>query len=73
MAEFVIVVAAAALASASPENSASVPERTPTVVFNTYPNAGTCEDAAARLPLRPGARFVCPPVEPLPGGPAHPY
>jgi hypothetical protein len=70
MAEFVI---AAALASASPENSASVPDLAPTVEFNTYPNARTCEEAAARLPLRPGARFVCPPVEPLPGGPAHPY
>ena len=73
MAEFVIVVAAAALASASPENSASVPAPAPTIGFNTYPNAGTCGDAAARLPLRPGARFVCLPVEPLPGGPAHPY
>ena len=73
MAEFVIGVAAAALASASPENSASVPDPAPTVEFNTYPNARTCEEAAARLPLRPGARFVCLPVEPLPGGPAHPY
>lgn len=78
MTDFVIVAAAAvALAApaapvatnAGPDAAAasSVPMNAPTVGFRTYPDAATCEQAAAGLVARPGSRLVCLPVEPLAG------
>lgn len=71
MAVFIIVAASvAALASASPASPAPPviqPAGMTAAGFQTYPSAAACEAATARLPSRPGSRFVCLPVE-LPDG-----
>ena len=77
MTDFVIVVAIlASVASAAPPAApwpGALPERTPTVGFNTYSTIATCEDAASKLTARPGTRLVCLPVEPPPGGLVNAY
>jgi hypothetical protein len=79
MADFIIVIAAAAAlagsapapsaapASAAPAATASVPLSAPTVGFRTYRDLASCEQAAAALVAPPGSRPVCLPVEPLAG------
>ena len=81
MADFVIVIATAAMlaaptptpgAGAAPGTTAataaaSVPLSAPTVGFRTYPDAASCEQATAALVAPPNARLVCLPVEPHAG------
>jgi hypothetical protein len=66
MADFVIVVAAAASLAASPRlpPAAVVPQNAPTVGFHVYRDLNACEQATVRLTPRPGQRHVCVPVEP---------
>ena len=68
MADFVIVVAAAAIGLAAPAapgaaDAAAVPLNAPTVGFRTYADVGSCEEAAARLVAPAGRRLLCLPVE----------
>jgi hypothetical protein len=71
MADFVIVIAAAAIGLAapaspvpSPAEAALVPLTAPTVGFRTYPDAASCEKAVAALAApQPGRRHICLPVE----------
>lgn len=71
MADFVIVIAAAAIGFANPASpvpslaeAARVPLNAPTVGFRTYADAAACEKAVAELPAAPeGRRHVCLPVE----------
>lgn len=71
MADFVIVIAAAAIGLAAPASpiptpaeAALVPQNAPTVGFRTYSDAASCEKAVAALPAAPaGKRHVCLPVE----------
>ena len=78
MADFIIVIAAAAAmagplvpGSTAPAGSAAVtpsaPLSAPTVGFRTYPDAASCEQAIAVLVAPANARLVCLPVEPLAG------
>ncbi len=83
MADFIIVIATAAMlaaptpapgagAAAAPgttaaTRAASVPLSAPTVGFRTYPDAASCEQATAALVAPPNARLVCLPVEPHAG------
>jgi hypothetical protein len=78
MADFIIVIAAAAAlagsapapfaaTSTAPAATASVPLSAPTVGFRTYRDLASCEQAAAALVAPPGSRPVCLPVEPLAG------
>jgi hypothetical protein len=70
MAEFVIVIAAVAgLAATAPVPDAATaataaPLNAPTAGFRTYPDAASCERAAAALVASAGLRHVCLPVEP---------
>jgi hypothetical protein len=70
MTDFVIVVAlATALAAPVPGGAPApaapqVPLNAPTVGFNVYRDAGSCEQAAAHVAPRPGTRLVCLPVVP---------
>lgn len=67
MADFVVVVVAAALSipAAPAERSAeTVPLSAPTAGFSVYHDAASCEAAIARMTTRPGTRRVCVPVEP---------
>ncbi len=79
MTDFVIVAAAslaAALATpaANPADlAASVPLNAPTVGFNVYRDAASCEQAAERLTPPPGKRLVCLPVVPYDQGLATAY
>ncbi len=88
MAEFIIVIATAAMlatptpapgAGAAPGTTAatgataSVPLSAPTVGFRTYPDAASCEQATAALVAPPNARLVCVPVEPHVGEMASAY
>ena len=77
MADFIIVIATAAMLAAptpapgggAPDTTvasraaASVPLSAPTVGFRTYPDAASCEQATAALVAPPNARLVCVPVE----------
>jgi len=70
MADFVIVIAAAAIGMAAPAPAtvdpaagASVPMNAPTVGFRTYPDAEACEKATQGLTAPVGRRLVCLPVE----------
>ncbi len=77
MADFVIVIATAAmLAAPAPAPIASstapaahglaaaaVPLNAPTVGFRTYADAASCEQATAALVAPAGTRLVCVPVE----------
>ena len=81
MADFIIVIATAAMLAAptpalgtgaAPDTpaatrAASVPLSAPTVGFRTYPDAASCEQATAALVPPPNARLVCLPVEPHAG------
>ncbi len=84
MADFVIVAAAAALLAGTPPVpgapastpgtvAAPAPLTAPTAGFRTYPDAASCEQAAANLVAPPGSRFVCLPVEPMAGDMANAY
>ena len=84
MADFVVVIATAAmLASPAPLGSAvsvqptpgasAVPLNAPTAGFRTYPDAASCEQAAAALVPPPNARLVCVPAEPMAGEMANAY
>jgi hypothetical protein len=65
MAEFVIVIAAAAgLAASTPApNATSVPLSAPTVGFRTYPDVASCERATVGLVVPAGKRLVCLPID----------
>lgn len=63
MADFVIVVATLA-AVASGGHGGVMPDRLPTLGFQTYQSLEACEDAAARNEARPGTRLVCLPIDP---------
>lgn len=71
MADFVIVIAAlAGLGGPAPVHdapaaaaTAAVPLGAPSVGFRTYPDAVSCEQAAAGQVAPAGKRFVCLPVE----------
>ena len=78
MADFVIVIATAAMLAAptpapgaaatvpgttAATRAASVPLSAPTVGFRVYPDATSCEQATAALVAPPNARLVCVPVE----------
>ena len=68
MADFVIVVVAAALAVPpvpADRSAANVPLSAPTVGFTIYKDAVSCENAANRMTARVGTRLVCVPVEPI--------
>jgi hypothetical protein len=80
MADFIIVIATAAMlatpapgagappgTTAATTAAASVPLSAPTVGFRTYPDAASCEQATAALVARPNTRLVCVPVEPHAG------
>jgi hypothetical protein len=87
MADFIIVIAtAAALAApAAPGAAAPAPAaptapaassatlNAPTLGFRTYPDAASCEQAAATVAAPPNARLVCVPVEPHLGEMANAY
>ncbi len=86
MADFVIIIAAAAAlaAPAMPGSAAPTPAapgassswaplNAPTVGFRTYRDATSCEQATAALVAPPGSRLVCVPVEPLAGDMANAY
>ena len=80
MADFVIVIAAAAIGLAAPASpiptpaeAALVPQNAPTVGFRTYPDAASCEKATAAQVAPAGARLVCIPVEPAIGDAANAY
>jgi hypothetical protein len=79
MADFVIVISAVAgLAGAAPAADAgaaarAAPLNAPTAGFRTYPDAASCERAAAALVAPAGLRHVCLPVEPPLGGPANAF
>ena len=81
MADFVIVIAAAAIGLAVPASpvpsqaeAALVPQNAPTVGFRTYPDAASCEKAVGALPAPPsGKRHVCLPVERSAGELANAY
>ncbi len=85
MADFVIVIATAALlvgpavpgaTASAPAPGAvvsSVPANAPTVGFRTYPDAASCEPATAAQVAPAGARLVCVPVDPPAGNLASPY
>jgi hypothetical protein len=65
--DFVIVVAAslaAALSAPAAGPAAKAPLHAPTVGFNVYKDATSCEQAAERLTPPPGKRLVCLPVVP---------
>ncbi|MGG5817676.1 hypothetical protein [Falsiroseomonas sp. HW251] len=67
MADFVVVVVAAALsipAVPAERSAATVPLSAPTVGFSIYRDAASCEAAVARMTPRAGTRMVCVPVEP---------
>lgn len=68
MTDFVIVVATLA-AVASGGSAGTVPDRLPTLGFQTYPSLAACEEAVTRNEARPGTRLVCLPIEPPPGTP----
>ena len=76
MADFIIVIATAAMlatpapgagappgTTAATAAAASVPLSAPTVGFRTYPDAASCEQATAVQVAPPNARLVCVPVE----------
>ena len=71
MADFIIVIATAAmLAGPAPAPAAAASatrDAAPTAGFRTYPDAVSCEQAAAALVAPPNARLVCLPVEPMAG------
>ncbi|GAA0575331.1 hypothetical protein GCM10009416_12470 [Craurococcus roseus] len=80
MPDFVIVAATVAMlagpalsSDASATASAPASLNTPTVGFRTYPDAVSCERAAATLVAPAGARLVCLPVEPTSGEMANAY
>ncbi len=67
MTDFVIVAAASlavALSAPAAGPAATVPLNAPTVGFQVYKDAASCEQAADRLAPPPGKRFVCLPVVP---------
>ena len=67
MADFVVVVVAAALAVPpvpTDRNASNVPLSAPTVGFQIYRDATACEAAVTHMVARPGTRLVCVPVEP---------
>ena len=68
MTDFVIVVATLA-AVASGGGAGTVPDRLPTLGFQTYPSLAACEDAVTHNAARPGTRLVCLPIEPPPETP----
>lgn len=66
MADFVIVVVAAATLAALPPSKpieSVVPQNAPTVGFVLYRDLGACEAAVTRLVAPQGRRLVCVPVE----------
>ena len=83
MADFIIVIATAAMlaaptpapAAAAPAaaSAAAVPLSAPTVGFRTYADAASCEQATAALVAPAGKRFACVPVEPMAGEMANAY
>lgn len=69
MTDFVIVVATLAAVASGGGSTGTVPDRLPTLGFQTYPSLAACEDAVAHNEARPGTRLVCLPIEPAPGTP----
>jgi hypothetical protein len=68
MADFVIVVVAAALAMPpvpADRSAANVPLSAPTVGFTIYRDSASCENAVNGMVARAGTRLVCVPVEPI--------
>ncbi len=85
MADFVIVIATAAMlaapapapgaAATAPGTAAaaSIPLNAPTVGFRTYSDAASCEQATAAQVAPAGKRLVCVPVESSVGELANAY
>ncbi len=79
MADFIIVIATAAMLAGSapaPDTTAAASatrDAAPTAGFRTYPDAASCEQATAALVAPPNARLVCLPVEPMAGEMASAY
>ncbi|WP_147465025.1 hypothetical protein [Teichococcus wenyumeiae] len=69
MTEFILVLATAAGLAAAPATLPAAPAATapppPSLsrAFRTYPDAASCEQAAAALTAPSGARLLCLPVE----------
>jgi hypothetical protein len=64
--EFILVLATAAGLATAPATMPAAPVAVappPSRAFRTYPDAASCEQAAAALTPPPGARLLCLPVE----------